>query len=192
MRFIHLFSLVLTAGALGFLGGCDDSTGFEINPLLVTDTLEVFAPLESNADRPSALDITSCNSVIRGARFPERAADATEFDFAIRQRGGQLVFVPSTVIGLPSRSAITRSLAGRTFESLIEAPAASEFVADSVVAIQAGGIYAARSRDITCGFGGGQQYAKLQVLSVDPATGSVRVRLVTNERFSDLRLVEEG
>lgn len=192
MRFINVFSVVFSLGAFALLAGCDDSTGFEINPLLVTDTVEVFAPIPANADRPSALDISSCNTAIRGARFPDRAADATEFDFAVRQRGGELVFVPASVLGLTSRASITPPLQNQTFESLVEAPAAGEFVSDSTVAIRPGGIYAARSRDVSCGFGGGTQYAKLQVLSVDPAAGIVRLRVVTNERFNDLRLAEEG
>lgn len=192
MRFIHLLSVFSALGALGLLAGCDDSTGFEIDPLLVSDTVEVFAPSEAPEERPSALDVTACSSRIRGARFPERAADATEFDYAVRERAGDLVFVPASGLGLTSRAAITPPLPGRTFESLVEAPAAGEFVSDSIVPIRAGAVYATRSRDVSCGFGSGPQYGKLQVLEVDPATGRVRVRLVTNERFSDLRLAEEG
>lgn len=172
------------------LGACEDTTGFQINPLISTDTVEVAAPEEGSL-LPTALDVTSSSGFIGGGRFPERAQHAGEWDFAIRERDGALVFVPAGALGLDSRAAITRPLEGRTFDEVDEAPGPGSFVADSAVVIEVGAVYVARSRDIVCGFSSSLQYAKLQPLEVDLAAGTVRLRIQTNERCGDPRLVED-
>lgn len=170
---------------------CDDST-FRIDPLLVTDTVEIATPAPGNAGLPSALDVTSVGAGIRGGRFPERASDATEWDFALRERAGELVFVPAAALGLQTRPSITRAIANRTFDSLIEAPGRTSFLADSAVVLGVGNVYAARSRLVVTEFGGScEQYAKLQPLAVDPALGRVRLQITTNERCGDPRLALE-
>lgn len=186
----HFAVFVLIGSAL--LAACGDSTGFRIDPILSTDTVEIAVPAPQNAELPTALDITSAGSGIRGGRFPERASDAGEWDFALRARGGSLVLVPAGALGLQSRASITRALPNTTFDELVEAPGRTSFVSDSAVALQTGSVYAARSRLISSGFGGScEQYAKLQPLVVDPALGRVRVLITTNERCGDPRLALE-
>ena len=190
MRYIALVGLV---GLLSTTAACNDTT-FTIDPLLVTDTVEIAAPTSQNTALPTALDITSPDNglSIGGGRFPERAFDAGEWDFGLRVRGGELVLIPAAGLGLQSRSAITRALANQTFDRLIEAPGRTSFVTDSAVVLREGNVYAARSRFIGGGFGGAcEQYAKLQPLTVDRTLARVRLLITTNARCSDPRLALE-
>jgi hypothetical protein len=183
-----ILALVLIAVAAST--GCRDNT-FRIDPLLAHDTVTVYAPLAANAGQPTALDVTAANLMLRGARFPERSADAEQWDFAVRVRDGQLVLVPASQLGLTSsRAAISPALAGETFEGLRQVPP-NVLRTDSVVAMRVGQVHVARSRDLAGGFGACQQYAKLQPLEVDAAAGRLRLQITTNERCSDLRLVPE-
>jgi hypothetical protein len=187
VRHISLFALLVLA-----LVACDDPA-FRIDPILVTDTVEVFAPTAENAGRPTALDITSRQFLIQGPRFPERSADAEQWDFAVRLRDGELTLVPASVVGLNSRAALAGPLAAQTFEEVREAPAATTFSMDSAVVMRQGQVYGARSRVTGGAFGGAcTQFAKLQPLEVDAAAGRLLLRITTNERCSDLRLVEES
>jgi hypothetical protein len=177
--------------------GCDDGT-FQIDPILVRDTVEIAAPTAANAGLPSALDIFALQGQIGGGRFPERPParpqDPIGWDFAIRVRGGEVVLVPAAALGIGSRAALTPPLLGQSFEQVVEAPGQTTFRGDTAFALVVGHTYAARSREAAGGlFGGGcQQFAKLQPLEVDPALGRVRLRITTNERCSDPRLAEEG
>ncbi len=183
----HIAALAVIALSLT---ACDDPN-FRIDPLLATDTVEVFAPTADNAGRPTALDVTSFQLFIHGPRFPERAAEAELWDFAVRIREGQLTLVPASVLGLTSRAAIAGPLVGETFGGLREAPVPAAFVMTEPVVMRVGEVYAARSRDTGAGYGACNQYAKFQPLEVDVATGRLRLQIITNERCGDLRLVLE-
>lgn len=193
MRRLAVFLILLIAP----LAACDDPSSFLVEPQLATDTLELAAP-SANSTLPTALDITAAGGIITGGRFPERVRDAGEWDVAVRLRGGQLVLVPAGALGLrdglsggTSRAAITRPITGQTFERLIEAPGRSSFLTDSAVTVQQGALYVIRSRGIACGFGGGEQYAKVQVLNARPSEGRLELQIVTNENCSDPRLALE-
>jgi hypothetical protein len=192
LRWIHLSVPLLAVVAL--FAGCGDSTGFRIDPLLVTDTVEVAAPLPQNVGLPTALDITGDGlGNIRGGRFPERPRDALEWDFVVRVQNGQLVLIPGRGIGSESRAALTPALTGETFTGLREAPIARTFSMETPVPMVVGQVYAARSREFVGGLLGGVcfQYAKMQPLEVDVASGRLRVQIVTNERCADPRLVPD-
>lgn len=179
----------LTAALL--LVGCNDST-FDLSPSLVTDTLELATPRPGNEGLPSGLDITGTGlGALGGARFPERAQDAGAWDFVVRDRDGQVVLVPSSVLGLASRAALTPPIVGETFESLDEAPGQSTFRTDTAFVLQPGQVYGTRSRLVSCGFGDDEQFGKLSPISVDHGTGRVRIAVLTNERCGDFRLVDE-
>jgi hypothetical protein len=180
-------SVVLVAS-----GGCDDSTGLDFDPVLVSDTTTVAAPIPQNASLPTALDVTSDGAFgIHGGRFPELIRDALEWDFAVRLEGGQLVLIPAQGIGVTnSRAALTPPIPGAVFEELREAPGQSTFSVDSAIVMQEGAVYVARSRETVNAFGVGCiQFSKIQPLDVDVAAGRVHLRMVTNERCGDPRLV---
>ena len=180
--FLALFALAATA--------CDDGTGFRIDPLLATDTVEI-AAAGVPGGLPTALDVTATAGVIEGGRYPEREEDAEQWDVALRLRAGSLVFVPAGALGLQSRAGVTRALQGETFASLVEAPGRSAFLSDSAVVVQQGAVYSIRSRQLSGTFGVCTQYAKVQPLSVDVAAGRVRLMITTNERCEDPRLALE-
>ncbi len=183
---MRLNKLVMVAVLAAGLSACSDDPFFRRDPVLATDTIEVAAPIASNADLPTALDLTTNGFMIAGGRFPERPADAQEWDLAIRMEDGVLVFKPVGAFGIESRAAISHPLLGETFEGLEEAPPVSAMVSDSTVVIQEGAVYAARTRQPS---GGCAQYSKLQPLDVNVATGRVRVAVTTNGQCGDPRLV---
>lgn len=180
--------LVLTAAA------CDDPNSAIFDPMIQEDTVDLAIPL---VDRqvPTALDIAYALSPIRG-RFPERVSDAGQWDIAIRREGNDLVFVPAKVFGFDnpiggeSTAAVTTPLP-RGMDEVIEAPGRADLISDSTIAIRAGNVYVARSRRTNAAFGGCENYAKVQPLSVDVAAGLVKLRLVGNARCNDPRLAVE-
>jgi hypothetical protein len=184
VAFIALSFAVLAAA-------CEDPNAGLLDPALVTDTVQVSAPTATGAAVPSALDLTSL-----ALRFPEQVTDAANWDLALRVRDGQLVFLPAGSFGIRDPATGTRSKAGithpipdETLESLREAPASDRFVTDSAVVIQPGALYAARSRGRSCGFSAAYNYAKLKILSADPATGQLSLVITVNQNCGDLRLV---
>jgi hypothetical protein len=192
VRFLLRFSLLCMAPML-VLPACTDPILGAFDPLIVTDTITIASPSEARPEVPSALDITSAGGFIRGGRFPERLQDATiGWDFAVRVRDGNVVFVPSPVLGFSGRAGISQPLAGQNFETLAAVPSGIRFETEEAVIAEPGAVYVVRSREFSTGFGGCLQYARLQPLEVDAVAGTVRVRLATNERCYDNRLVPTG
>lgn len=186
-----LFAAGALVSAALLLSGCEGDD-FTIEPALVSDTVDLATPRPGNAGLPSGLDITGSGvGVLNGPRFPERAQDAGQWDFVVRDAGGQIVLVPASVVGIASRAALTPPIVGETYQSLREAPAVSEFRTDTTFVLEQGRVYSARSRSVNCGFGMDEQFAKLTPVSVDPATGRVRIAVTTNERCGDPRLAED-
>jgi len=183
---------VLLLAVTALFAGCGDSTGFRIDPLLVTDTVEVAAAsLPQNAALPHGLDITGDGlGNVRGGRFPWREPE--QWDFFVDVQNGQLVLIPGRGMGeTNSRSALTPALTGETFTGLREAPPARAFSMENPVPMVVGQVYAARSRVLGGGTFSGDcfQYAKMQPLEVDAVLGRLRLLIVTNERCADPRLV---
>ncbi len=172
--------------------GCGDSTGVSITPILVGDTVTIGAPtVPGNDEIPSAIDITGDGAGgVFGGRFPERPADALQWDFALRVRDGQLALLPAAVFTIGSRAALTPALQGQTFEGLREAPGQSAFITNEAVVLTEGAVYAARSRDAVSAFGTTcPQFAKIKAIEVNQTTGRVTLGILTNERCGDPRLV---
>ena len=186
---------LITSVAVGVvvLAGCDDPNAFRIDPILVRDTVEVAAPLPNTARLPSALDVTGNGTgQITGGRFPERPRDALQWDFVVRVDDGEVVLLPARGLGvLDSRAALTGPIPGETFASLREAPGQSVFSMTDPVVMRVGNVHVARSRDVSTFICTGVQFAKLQPLEVDVATGRLVLEIVTNERCNDPRLVPD-
>jgi hypothetical protein len=172
------------------VSACDDPFFGAFDPIIATDTIELQAPILAQAQLPSALDVTAVGGFIHGGRFPERSEDAGAWDFAVSLRDGALVLVPPAAYGFDSRAGLTPPIQGVTFEGLHDVPAGARFVTDSTLVVEPGAIYVVRSREFAGGFGAGcLQYAKVQALEADAATGTLRVQVATNERCFDTRLV---
>jgi len=165
----------------------------QLDPLMVTDSLTLAAPSDALPNTPSALDVTASGGFIRGGRFPERLQDATiGWDLAVRVREGGIVFLPSGAVGFGGRAGISEPLTGESFEGLTQVPSGLRFETESAVPAQVGSVYVVRSREFSTGFGGCVQYSKLEPTDMDATAGTVTVRMSTNERCYDNRLVPAG
>jgi predicted small secreted protein len=182
------FALALPLAAALSLAACDDPTGFG-RAVIVTDTLTLGVPSVAPDTMPSALDVFSRDQInVGGGRFPERPAEAEEWDVTLRLRNGQLQLLPRGALGLDSRRAgITAAVAGATFEGLREAPASARYATTEGQALAQGAVYVVRSRTVQ----GCSHYAKLQPLALDAAAGTARVAVATSASCSDTRLVRE-
>ena len=185
-----LFALPLIS-VLSVAAACDDSTGPDITPILVADTVLIASPIAGNEDMPNALDITGDGAGgVYGGRFTDRQADILQWDFAIRFRDGKLALLPPGALKIVSAASITPALEGQTFAGLEQAPSQSVFVDDEPVFLTEGAVYAARSRNALSAFGSTcPQFAKIEAIDVDLATGRVTLGILTNERCGDPRLV---
>jgi hypothetical protein len=185
VRFIRILPLAFLIATIA--AGCDDSTGLDITPVLVSDTITIAAPTPENEGRPTAIDISGDGAFgIGGPRFPEEISDALAWDLTLRLMNGELFLLPQGAVGIAgSRAAITPPIAGQTFEGMREIPGQSTFRTDSAIAIRPGLLFAVRSRDV--GFGC-VQFAKLQPVTVDVASATAHFRVVTNEQCNDPRL----
>jgi hypothetical protein len=175
------------------LGACDDPTGFG-KPEILEDTVLIAAPSATTADLPSALDVTPGGlGSVGGGKFPERQPDAEQWDVALRVRGGELVFAPPSALGLTSgqlrRAGITEPITDRAFEDLTEAPSSGRYKTDTPVPVRTGAVYGVRSRASLTGCSA--YFAKIQPLEVNPARGTVRLRVATSGFCGDTRLSRE-
>ncbi|HET8654241.1 MAG TPA: hypothetical protein VFL93_01815 [Longimicrobiaceae bacterium] len=189
--FLAILLLIVVAP----LAACNDSV-FLQPPALLADTLVLAVPAPDDT-LPSAIDVSSMALGSGFGRFPERAADAQEWDLTVRKQGDSLVFVPAGTLGIlaptgaVSRAGITQAM-NRSFGQVIEAPGNSSFDDSTAVAIEQGAVYVARSRSSLNVYGGScENYAKLQPLAVDPTLGRVTLYVVTNTNCGDPRLVEK-
>lgn len=187
-RFLIAIPLI---SALSIVAACDDSTGPQVTPILVGDTVLIAAPIAGNEELPNALDITGDGAGgVYGGRFTDRQSDVLQWDFAIRVRDGKLALLPPGALEILSAASITRALEGQTFAGLKEAPSQSQFVDDEPVVLTQGAVYAARSRNALSAFGSTcPQFAKIEAIEVNQVTGRVRLGILTNERCGDPRLV---
>ncbi len=187
-------ALALVVACLAALPACENpnASGFEAQ--LVTDTVTLVVPdparpLEGDASG-SALDVVSSAFGAIVVRRPERVSDAGQWDVAIRRRGGELVLMPPAALalrGIQARAAVTR--VESAFDDLRDATTRGTFTPDSVAVLQPAAVYLLRSRD--CSASGGNFYAKLEALAVDPAAGTAQLRVVANRQCNDPRLAAD-
>lgn len=175
------------------LAACDDPNAGLFQPIIQEDTVDLAVPLV-DPDVPTALDVAYATSGTRG-RFPELVGHAEQWDLAIRREDGELLFAPAGVFGFQnpvggaSTAALTLPLE-RAFDEVIEAPSSSALLTDTLITIRTDRVYVVRSRRTPAAFGGCENYAKVQPLSVDAAAGLVKLRIVGNTRCNDPRLIE--
>lgn len=171
------------------VGGCDDPYG-PLEPLLTTETITLTTPTSPRTALPWALDVSVPPGTfgIGGGRFPERSSDATQWDFALRRTGDAFELAPAALYGLPNGAALSEPLEGRAFDDLREVPRNEPLRSDVARPVRPGLVYFARSRTFASGFYGCQQFAKLEIVAVDAAADTVRIRVVANANCGDRRL----
>lgn len=126
----------------------------------------VFDFRSSSVRVPSAFDITSGRTV----RVDQDAG--WDFLFAVRDDGTPELRPRSQVIDGDAESGL--QAVERNFEALDEAPEGG-YATTSAVAVEEGDVLAGRSRNDPC-----RQFMKLEVLSVDPAEGTLTFRHLIN------------
>jgi hypothetical protein len=188
LRSAKLFFAALVVA--GSAVACDDASRFEVPAVLLYDTVALAVPSEANADTPSAVDITVLTTQIGGGRFPERAADADQWDFTLRLREGVLVLMPAGALQIQNNAGLTAALVGQDFGTLGQVPARAQIVTTEPVTLAEGSVHVARSRVFSGPFGGCQQFARLQAFDLDVAQGTARLVVATNMNCGDPRLAD--
>jgi hypothetical protein len=166
--------LLLPAAAA--LGACGDTFG--VNALIRSDSL-VLAAANGPSSRASALDIAS-NATLT---FPELPAQAGAFDLQVRQNGAVFSLIPSPSTG--SLRGAGLQLTTRDIASPGKAPREVNQYSRVATPVAVGQTYFVQTRPV-CGTA--SKYAILKVLAVQPDSGLVTVRVVSNQTCDDERL----
>lgn len=190
---MRMLSFVIVASSLVFGGtACGDPTSGFFDPAMVSDTVDIGVAGIAPEGMASALAVTASGGFIDGPRFPERAIDAGNWDFALGVRDDQIVFLPPRAFGFDGRAGIIGPLTGRTLADLRDVPSPADFQTDTPIPVSEGEVYVVRSREFSSGFGGCVQYGKFEPIDVDAESGVVRIVIETNARCYDTRLVNAG
>ena len=162
------------------LGACEDPFSGLGDPVLVTDSIVIASPT-GTSQGPTALDITSGNRL----RRPELPGEAGAWDFQLRQQGNVFSLLPIPQNGTFRGSGIRA--ANRDFDQAEEAPRDRAGYTRTLFPIAVGQTYYIQSRESQAVFCA--KYGVLKVLSADPAAGTVRVVVRSNQQCDDERLV---
>ena len=174
--------ILLAALPISGLAACDDPTSYLTDPNLRQDTLLVLrAPGGAGADAPSALDASTPTEV-----SPELPQFAGQWDFAVRQSGSTFRFVPLETGSATTRPGLAPSAVD--YAAIDEASRRRSVYSDSAVVLAAGASYTYRTRAYRVSGGTCFSYGKLRIDSLDPATGRVTLRALTNINCDDERL----
>jgi hypothetical protein len=164
-----------------YTAGCDDPFADEL--VIGVDTFRLAAPTVDSVRLGSAIDLPNGNTI----RFPERPADALQWDFALRLRDGQLFFHPVGNNSSGYRGARIGE-SSRDYDDLEDAPDRGSAYDTVDVQLRTGGTYVAQSRQWSNGVEVCTTFAKFKALEVTPAAGTARFALSTNALCSDRRL----
>jgi hypothetical protein len=164
---------------------CDDDLGLD-DWAARPDTTTIFSL--SRVDligRPSAYDFVR--------HFPlevESVGAIGNWDVALRHEGSQLALVPAGGFqGQTSRAALAL-MPGTLFEDLDEAPSDTAAFSSQPVLVQAGQVFALRTRRAPCNsFQVGVRYGKLKIINVDPTAGTLTFVEIVNPICNDRNLV---
>ncbi|MBX6362451.1 MAG: hypothetical protein IRZ00_01175 [Gemmatimonadetes bacterium] len=183
MRSIRLF---LLAAVVAAAAGCGDALG----PLTwydLPDTVTLYSVSRPQlTGLPSGYDFASGLSVT-----VETPGQGGNWDLVVAdQTGGGFAFLPSgAVLGGTSGAGIA-PLPGQAFDAVKVAPSdTTAFTRASAVPVTVDGVYAIRTRRVSCSLGSGVHYAKLHVIATDSARGTVQFEVVHNPFCDDRKLV---
>jgi len=165
------------------LSGCGDS--FERAWLSSPDTVGLFSLARPELNLPSAF------SFYERTTYRVEGPGATgAWDVALDTRGGALVLLPPSVLGINSRAGIA-PLDGAVFLEVDQAPSdTASYVKSEPVPVQIGRIYVVQS-GVTPGTFGGTcvRYAKMEPLEMDAEAGYLSFLFDANPICNDRRLI---
>ena len=166
------------------VAACGDSNG--IGAASIPNVIDTFtvASLEGGPlQSPSAYSIAS-NGLVR-------TYETTAFDFAYTTDQGKNYFLPMAVLGLSPGSALKPGLLASdlAFDEITKA-AQNGYITEDTVQVDSGDVFMVRSSDI-CTSLGVPQYAKLEILSIDPAAHTLTFQALANNNCG-FRGLNEG
>ncbi len=185
MRFSRFFLLpivALTAAA------CNDNLG----PTAwsdVPDTVTLYSASRANlVGKASGFDFTAPRTVV-----VESASEAQSFDILLKEQAGGFALVPSGVLlGTSNRAGLARVTAD-SLHAIRQAPTdTAAFVQTAAVPVHVGDFFVARSRRTSCVLTSGSYYAKLQIVAVNPDSGTMKMAFARNPYCGDTSLIPPG
>ncbi len=180
----ELARLFLICAAALPLVACDEELGLD-DWTATPDTNVIYSLSRPELlGRPSAYDFIN-HTVLR----VETPAATNSWDVALRDEGGQLALVPASGFqGQVSRAGLAL-ITNQTFEELAEAPEDTAAFSSAPAVLQAGQVYAVRTRRAACSFSNSVRYAKIKILDVDVTAGTVRFESILNPFCNDRALI---
>jgi hypothetical protein len=174
------FTLAILVGVVAC--GGDNGIGAATIPNVI-DTFTVASLVGGALQAPSAYSITANNVV--------RTYETIAFEFAYTADQGNNYFLPLAVLGLSPGTALKPGLlkSDLTFDEVTKA-AQNGYITEDTVQVDSGDVYMVRSSDI-CTSLGVPQYAKLQVISIDPAAHTLTFQALANNNCG-FRGLNEG
>jgi hypothetical protein len=184
LRYFALLASLLACAPL--LTACNDN-GFLAELVLSPDTAVIGLP---GSAQGSAIDIVRATAGARLVRFPERLDDAEQWDVTLRRTDAGLVLRPFDPVGSQLAGAGV-AVAARDFDAIQDAPRGNASYSDEDLPLAANGVYFIRSRQFSSSGIVCVKYAKLKVLALDAAAGTVQFAMVINEGCDDERLADD-
>ncbi len=170
------------------VAACNDNLG----PLQwsdVPDTVTLYS-----ASRPaltgleSGFDFTGPRPVVL-----ESSSTGQSFDVVLTDQNGAFSLLPSgALLGAVTRAGIA-SVTADSLKAIQKAPTdTAAYQQKAPVRMTPGSFFVVRSRRVSCLLTTGSYYAKLQVISVDPAAGTMKFAYVRNPSCGDQTLIPPG
>lgn len=179
---------VIGALALALSAACDDGFGPATwDPTPVTSVIY-------SLSRPDLIGQPSAYDFVNLRRIVVESPGATgDWDIALTEQGGQLVFITAgTIPGIDADVRIAET-SHRTLSAALEAPSDTAEYTRGPVVVRDDAVYIIRTRTAGCiSFGAGPYYGKFQVLSVDAGVGAIEIAAVRNPYCSNRDLIPPG
>jgi hypothetical protein len=181
---------VVLVALIGALSACGDLTRPKAQQSNFTDTVAINALNFAPRNAPVALALFSGLAVRADASF------SFDLAFDIDANGKALLLPVRTVAGgLAPSHTVGLQRSDSTFEALAKAPDNKAYKYDSVFVASVGDVFVIESSDPSaCGISYYSTvfYAKLQVLSIDPALHTIRTRFTVDPNCGFFSLIPTG
>ncbi len=185
---MRVFLSILAIAAVGAAAACNDNTS-PITWVASPDTVTLVSA--SRADLSglgSGFDITTRSPVVI-----ERLSQSNAYDFAITEQNGAFMLTPTgALLGVSNRAGIVKTTSTDLTQVRSATSDTSTYIQLHSVPAEIGPVYVIRSRRVSCIISTGSYYAKMQVVSVDSATATLKFAIVENPNCGDQALVPPG
>jgi hypothetical protein len=159
------------------LTACGDTFG-GIDPLIRADSFVLASPTGPNGG-PSAVDVA--NNVL--LTHPELPAQAGVFDLQVRQNGSTFSLVPSEGVGSLRGAGLQKTT--RDITNAGNAPREVAGYTRTAVQVAVGETYFVQTRPVCSTT---SKYGILQIVALKPDSGTMTLKLISNQNCDDERL----